>query len=161
MTDEEIQRLLQEVKRPVGRPRRSVGFGERFDVNLTGADTETAYVLYGRQNSEVPEDFRVGLRIRRADSADRLLRTYNGEAHSHNNPLEGERLPKGFHIHTATQRYQARRNRLDGYAEVTDRYNDLRGALSAMLVDCHIAGLTVEELLPPTQGSLLELMDED
>ncbi len=39
----------------------------------------------------------------------------------------------GFHIHTATERYQQSGYREDTYAEETNRYADYHGAIECML----------------------------
>ena len=67
------------------------------------------------------------------------LRRYNGKSHEHTNSIEGDTF-YGYHIHTATERYQEIGAREDAYAEVTDRYNDLDGALDCLL---HDAGFDV------------------
>jgi hypothetical protein len=63
------------------------------------------------------------------------LRRYNGKSHEHTNQLERVTF-YGFHIHTATERYQRERDKEDGFAEVTDRYNDLAGAIDCLIEDC-------------------------
>ena len=54
-----------------------------------------------------------------------------------------------FHIHTATERYQEAGYAEEHYAEPTDRYADLSGAIQCLIQDCAF------ELPPGTQGSLL------
>ena len=63
------------------------------------------------------------------------LRRYNGKSHQHTNPLEDQRF-YDFHIHTATERYQASGNREDTYAEASSRYADLDQALGCLIDDC-------------------------
>ncbi len=46
----------------------------------------------------------------------------------------------GFHIHQATERYQARGMREDSFAVGTDRYDDLRGALFCLAEDVNLDG---------------------
>ena len=53
-----------------------------------------------------------------------------------------------FHIHLATQRYQEIGSREDAYAEITDRYTDIDGAIQSMFED---AGFEV----PPVDQPLL------
>lgn len=62
-----------------------------------------------------------------------LLR-YNG-THRHTNKLESNSF-RDFHIHYATQRYQEAGWGIDAYAEPTDRYATVEGALDALLDDC-------------------------
>ena len=63
------------------------------------------------------------------------LRRYNGKSHEHTNRIEGKTI-YGFHIHTATERYQQSGLKEDGYAEETSRYADYHGAIECMLEDC-------------------------
>lgn len=64
------------------------------------------------------------------------LRRYNGNSHQHTNLLENETLD-GFHIHTATERYQSAPGfKEDHFAAVTKAYYDLNSAIQCFLVDC-------------------------
>jgi hypothetical protein len=63
------------------------------------------------------------------------LRRYNGKSHEHTNPYEGQKF-FAFHIHIATERYQQSGMREDTYAEPTNDYSDLNGAIQCMLNDC-------------------------
>ena len=67
---------------------------------------------------------------------------YNGSDHEHSNPLDSATpLPLACHIHRATAKYMAAGRKAEHYAETTDRYCDLNGALKALLHDCNISGL--------------------
>ena len=63
------------------------------------------------------------------------LRRYNGRSHEHTNKLEGYTF-YDFHIHTATERYQRSGLREDSFAEPSDRFGELGGAIRCMLDDC-------------------------
>jgi hypothetical protein len=52
----------------------------------------------------------------------------------------------GFHVHVATERYQAAGFKEDSYAEATNSYIDLPGAIRHML--------NVANFEPPAQTSL-------
>ena len=140
LTDVEIAKLLAEPKtldtdfrsRIVLRTKR--GHKER-ELDIPGsAGGEFQLVL--RQGSINPMDFSVILLYRVPGSSQLVrLRRYNGKSHDHTNVLESQSLD-GFHIHTATERYQDSGLREDGYAEATDRYADLAGAVKCMLSDC-------------------------
>lgn len=73
------------------------------------------------------------------------LRRHNGLSHEHSNPLENERF-FAFHIHLATERYQLEEYVEDHFAEPTDAYADLRGAIDHLL--------TTAGFDPPPQGTL-------
>jgi hypothetical protein len=65
------------------------------------------------------------------------LKRYDGKVSPHSNPIEKERF-HDFHIHIATERYQVFGTREeDKYAEVTDRFSDLTGAIQCLLEDCN------------------------
>ena len=69
------------------------------------------------------------------------LRRYNGRAHEHTNVIECETF-YDFHIHEATERYQELGGKADGYAQSTDRFVDLDGAIDCLIEDCNL-------VLPP------------
>lgn len=75
------------------------------------------------------------------------LRRCNGRSHEHRNPLEGGETFFDFHIHTATERYQLHGSSEEHYAEPTDAYTDLHGAIRHLLKSCAFE--------PPTQETLL------
>ena len=93
-------------------------------------------------------DFSVILAVRVPQSR-RLfrLRRYNGKSHEHTNHIERVTF-YDFHIHFATERYQEIGAREDTFAEPTDRYSDIGGAL-----DCVISDANFE--VPPGSQSVL------
>lgn len=62
---------------------------------------------------------------------------YNGNHGSHRNRIEKDTII-GPHIHYLTERYQERTTHPDGYAEGTDRYLDIDGAIDVFLEDMNI-----------------------
>ncbi len=66
-----------------------------------------------------------------------VLRRYNGNSHRHTNIIERTKIVRAFHIHKATERYQATGLNIDGYAESTEAYSNWRDALSLMLKECN------------------------
>jgi hypothetical protein len=93
-------------------------------------------VVMLRQNTINPFDFSaiLGYRIPKSTRIFRLRR-YNGR-HQHDNKIERETID-GFHIHEATERYQARGGKEDAYATRTDRYGTLNEAFKCLLRDCN------------------------
>ena len=63
------------------------------------------------------------------------LRRYNG-VHKHTNKIEGISF-RAFHIHYATQRYQEAGWNIDAYAELSDKYTTVDGALELLLDECN------------------------
>lgn len=154
LTDREIADLLNERKplpndyrsRIQVRPKR--GHKER-ELDIVGEDGGE-FRLIIRQSIINPLDFSVILAFRDPGSTHLLrLKRYNGKSHEHTNKLERGEPFYDFHIHIATERYQLESGlREDGFAQPTNRYGDLQGAIACMQEDC---GFDAPEDL---QGSL-------
>ena len=100
-------------------------------------DAETQFVIKLRQSVLDITDFSViyGYCIPHSNRVFHLRR-YNG-CHKHENKLE-HNLFISYHIHQATERYQ----NVDGadveaFAEPTDKYAEIYGALELMLQECN------------------------
>lgn len=153
LSDLDIARLLTERKPLPGdyqsrvQLRAKSGHKEReLDIKgIAGAD----FQLIIRQSLFNPFDFFVilGYSVPETNALFRLRR-YNGRSHEHTNRIEGNAF-YDFHIHTATERYQIAGSDEDHFAEITDRFADLNGAIQCMLQDCAF------EYPPGTQGTLL------
>ncbi len=114
------------------RPKR--GHNEQ-DIEIT-TPVGHAFRLILRQSQFNPLDFSVILAYRLPQSNQSfLLCRYNGKSHEHENALEPGPF-YDFHIYTATERYQAAGYSEEMYAEPTDRYGDLQGAIRCLLTDC-------------------------
>ncbi len=151
-SDSDISQLLMERKplpadwraRLTLRDKR--GHKER-DLQIAG-DAGNEFRIILRQNSINHLDFSVILTVRVPKSTAWFrLRRYNGKSHEHTNQIKDQTF-YGFHIHTATERYQDLGPREDSYAEPTDRYGDFHGAMRCLIDD---ANLTVP---PEAQESL-------
>ncbi len=153
-TDTEIQALLSEQKvlqedyraRVALRPKRGHKEGQ---TDVSGAAGSEFRVIL-RLSDENPLDFSVILAclIPRSNRWFRLRR-YNGKSHEHSNPIEGERF-YDYHIHTATERYQALGAAEDAFAQPTDRYATWDEALRCLFEDCGF------QVPPKAQLPLLE-----
>lgn len=114
---------------------RAEGFA-RSELEVVGEDGHR-FVVSLRQGLINPLDFSAIFRVRLAGGAEVRLRRYNGKAHWHTNRIEREPRFYDFHVHRLTERYQAKAGyKPDGYAERTDRYGDLRGAVDCLFEDC-------------------------
>src|SRR6185312_9691394 len=145
-TDDEIAQLLAEPKplpadfRQRLRLHQKRGHREAA-LGITGVEG-TQFWLLARQSSLNVLDFSIILAVTPAGGGSRFrLRRHNGKSHEHSNAIERD-LFYDFHIHMATQRYQELGMKEDSYAEPTDRYSDLAGALECFYADCAI-------VLPP------------
>jgi hypothetical protein len=153
-SDAEIVELIKERKplpadwrsRMRLRPKR--GHSER-DIEVTG-DGGSEFRLLLRQNAINRLDFSIILAVAVPQSIQLFrLRRYNGKSHEHTNHIEGDTF-YDFHIHEATERYQAIGTREDAYAEATDRYGDFHEALRCLIDDANL------EIPPQAQASLFE-----
>lgn len=143
LTDTEIGDLIHEAKilpedfRVRIKPRTKRGHKE-FEYEVDGQDGH-AFLLKFRQNEMNTLDFSVILLyVPKGSNQLFRLRRYNGKSHEHTNKIEGDTF-FGFHIHTATERYQQQGLDEDAYAERTDRYADFPSATDCMLKDCGFA----------------------
>lgn len=112
-TDDQISALVQERKplpanwRNRARMKAKRGHDEQH-LDLTG-EAGTGFRLIFRQNRINGLDFSVILAVLVPQSTQVFrLRRYNGRSHQHTNAIENERF-YDFHIHLATERYQANR----------------------------------------------------
>ena len=119
---------------------------KEFEREITG-EKGSAFRLVLRQSESNPLDFSIILLYLPKDSSQQFrLRRHNGKSHEHTNPLEKNTF-YGFHIHTATSRYQQSGHREDTYAEETNRYADYHGAIECMLRDCGFMVSTINHSL--------------
>ncbi len=90
-----------------------------------------------RQGDFKPLDFSVILTVIIPRSNRNFkLRRYNGWTSRHRNRIEREVID-GFHIHYATERYQRRGLKEETYAQRTERYSNLAGALDCLIEDAN------------------------
>jgi len=108
---------------------------EEAQLEVEVTDTGT-FRLMIRKNRLNPLDFSVILAFLPPERIRLLrLRRYNG-IHDHTNRIEGSHF-RDFHVHYATQRYQEIGWAIDKFAEKTDRYKTLDGAIEICLNDCN------------------------
>ncbi len=128
------------------RARPYSGQHEEAQIEIGVQNTGTFRVIV-RKNRINPFDFSVILGYIPPGRLKLFhLRRYNG-AHRHTNKLESNSF-RDFHIHYATQRYQEAGWDIDAYAEPTDRYDTVDGALEILLDDCNFIRLEGEKIQP-------------
>lgn len=139
-SDQEIKAFIQERKvlpdnwTNKFKKRMNRGYTEHYQ-NITGED-ENIFRIIVKKGDFSKSLFSVLLVVRIPDSKKYFpLCRYNGSNHQHTNKIEGE-LITGFHIHTATERYQSKKN-VFGYAQSTTRYSDVNGALQCLFEDAN------------------------
>ncbi len=111
-----------------------------FGIHLTGnfqatGESGNKFRVIIRQSTVDLLSFSVILGVFPSENSKSLfhLRRYNGK-HAHKNALEKTRF-FDFHIHYATERYQLLGKEVEAFAEQTDRYDNLRNALTCLLTD--------------------------
>ncbi len=140
-TDDQIRALIREPK-PLPRDyRTSLGLRQKRghrerDLTIQGTEGHDFHITL-RQSSIDPLNFSVILGVT-VPGTNRIfrLRRYNSKTHSHSNRLERSEMFYSFHIHQATERYQEAGCDEETYAEPTDRFADLHGAINCMFKDC-------------------------
>ena len=132
--DKEIAELIKERKVLPDDWREQIYKEGTLDVEGGQGNT---FCIIVRQQKSIPLDFSVILAVL-VPLSDRVfrLRRYNGWTNPHTNRIEREEI-EGFHIHFATERYQQRGQKEDGYAEETDRYHNLEGAVQCLIEDAN------------------------
>lgn len=156
LTEDELYRLrnVRKIRTNHSRPKeKSVHIEEQFLLSSEEADPRE-FRVYKRNHKSDPNLFSVGISIIAAGGEGVTLARYNGLWHSHRNKIEGNKLPVCFHIHAATERYMKVPG-LDpeGFAEATDRYTTVEGALRCLVQDWRIVGIIPnpeqDPLFPP------------
>lgn len=140
LTDIEIQELINEPKplpeNFLERLKLKTKRGHKeADLDIGGVNGSKFRIII-RQSKADPFDFSVilGYQVPKTNVMFRLRR-YNGRSHEHTNKLENDRF-SGSHIHQATLRYQQLGLREDEFAESTNKYADLHGAIHCLLNEC-------------------------
>ncbi len=142
LNDKEISDLVQESKKfptnyeSLFQTREKKGHKEQ-ELTLQRSNGSQFKVIL-RQNRINPLDFSLILGyVPPKTTALFRLQRYNGKSHQHTNKIERETF-YNFHIHQATERYQAAGFDEDGFAVVSSEYADIHGALDCFIKDCSI-----------------------
>ena len=146
LTDDKIADLLNCSKKLTNPNARTKNIEGREQVNyrvvaLDGSDYE--FEVYRRQNLRdgMEDDFSCGISWVAPNGETLTLKRFNGSSHNHPNHLEKIKLGYNCHIHIATEKYIKSNKKAEGFAEVTDRYNSVDGALHCLVTDCKITGI--------------------
>ena len=148
ITDIKINELLvmaKRLKNPGARPKEKDGH-EQYNYKLQSETDDAEFELYTRQNLRegMEDDFSCGISWLSSNGESFTLKRYNGPSHQHKNHLEGILLELKPHIHLSTEKYVRANRKPEGYAEITSRYNSLKGALHCLVSDCNITGINTE-----------------
>jgi hypothetical protein len=138
-TDEQIAALIAERKNlpdgVVGKLLPDISKRQwTRSQDVTGI-AGNAFRIIVRQVPTHPHNFSVILAHRLPNSNTLFnLRRYNAQE-EHTNRLEGQKF-FGYHIHTATKRYQEAGGKVEAYAERCERFHDTASALWCLIEDC-------------------------
>lgn len=147
LTDAQISDLLSCPKRltnPNAKAKIKEGH-EQYNFKVEATDgSGHEFLIYKRQNLRLgmENDFSCGISWLAPNGESFTLRRYNGSSHSHPNFLEKEKLGYFCHIHLATEKYIKANRKAEGFAEISDRYNTVNGALHCLVIDCNVKGIT-------------------
>ena len=134
-TDQQIAELITE--RKVLPDDWRIQLNKHNNLYIIG-ENRNRFRLITNQNEKYLSDFSVILAVinPKTGATFRICR-YNGmPKRPHNNKIEKQKI-YGYHIHFATERYQKRGYDEETYAEETDRYNNLEGALQCLIQDAN------------------------
>ena len=145
ISDDRIESLISERKMlPPDWTQQFDRFKDRDDryeaeVDFVGA-AGTHFRIIARRSRVRMDSFSVILMAILPENPEFRLLRYDGSNHNHTNHVEDNRIVRQPHIHRATQRYQEAQRQLphDGYAEPTDRYQDLPGAWECFSSDLNL-----------------------
>ncbi len=137
ITDLKIKELIAMAKRvtnPRSRPKEKDGH-EQYNYKLQSETEDVEFELYTRQNlrDSMQDDFSCGISWLSSNGESFTLKRYNGPSHKHKNQLEGTLLEYKSHIHLSTEKYVRANRKAEGFAEETNRYNSLKGALHCLV----------------------------
>ena len=143
-SDSDIQKLIDDIKPLSSKILKEVKLKNKENKTYKEYDIEVKsnsgkiFRIRIRASTINVLDFSVILIYVDENRKYHILRRYNGK-HSHKNQIEKDKF-RDFHIHKATKRYPDAGFRIDGYAEVTDSYNNWKDALTKMLKECNFKG---------------------
>ena len=143
LTEELLAQLRASKKTPISKWKESSKAKGHWQAEMQVKDSEgNVFRIYQRQNAIIADNFSCGIVWLAMDGMSVPLGRYNGSDHVHSNPVEGTSFAFVCHIHAATERY-GNSSKPDKYAEQTDRYSALPGALRAMTQDYNVSELEV------------------
>jgi hypothetical protein len=144
LSDERIAELVAMPKRVTNPKARQVPDAKHLkcDYKVVSVSGDDEFTIFIRQHSEMLDDFTAGLKWHSTTGEAVILMRCNGASHPHKNHVEGTRFsPGNYHIHKATERYIEKGYEPEHFAEVTNGYTTVEGALHRLCVECNISGI--------------------
>ncbi len=146
LTDSKILELIKCPKRLTNPQTRTKNKDGHEQINykvISLDDSGHEFEVYKRQNLRegMEDDFSCGISWIAPNGESFTLKRYNGPSHNHPNQLEKVRLGYVCHIHIATEKYIKANRKPEGFAEETNKYTTVEGALHCLVTDCVISGI--------------------
>ena len=146
-TDEKFEHLRQmgkQIKNPGARwgerPKSHIGHRQRNFKAVAVDVPDFNFGVYMRQNTDVEEDFSCGIEYRPLAGSAIVLARYNGPSHWHR---DADRvIDRRPHIHRASERAISMGKKPDWFAEETDRFDTVEGALACLMEDYFLTGIS-------------------
>ena len=123
--------------RPAHRQRSFQASGQQ--------DENARFSVYQRQNLADESDFSCGIAYLPPGSPPLTLARYNGPSHKHGD------IAYRPHVHRTSEKAILESRKPESEAEATDRFTTLEGALSCLIHDFNMSGITAQ----PDQPRLL------
>lgn len=161
LTDDKIVDLLncpKHLTNPQTRSKNKDGH-EQVNYKVSAIDgSGHEFEVYKRQNLRdgMEDDFSCGISWVAPNGETLTLKRYNGSNHDHPNHIERINLGYNCHVHIATEKYIKANRKAEGFAEVSNRYNSIEGALHCLVTDCKISGIQTT----PDDSSQLKLFEQ-
>lgn len=133
-----IHKIITEQERRRMSKRKEINGSRRLDIPLL-ADCDESFHIFIRESIDDPFDFTAALCVALQDGGRVNLMRCNGRHGSHKNIIENEWLEDACHVHIATSRYIQRGLNAEGFAQQTEDYFSVEGALVCLLNRCNIA----------------------
>ena len=115
--------------------------------SLRGLDDEDKkFSIFLRQSVTHTNSFSCGIEFITGGPSKVRLARYNGPGHVHHNGPEHVHPEIRFrpHIHRASEKAYLLGKKLDAFAEETDRFATLPGALQCLIMDFNVSGVPVD-----------------
>lgn len=125
---------------------------KQLSIELYSGDHN--FNIYMRQAMMDEDNFSCGISLTVDGNSDITLARYNGSNHVHVNKCDGRRFDFECHIHEANEKSLKASKKIENYAEPTNRYTNLQGAIQCVLTDFHIMDLSIGQLIE--QGGLFD-----
>lgn len=135
ITDDQVRLIISEPKLLKVDPNAVPFVKKRAqmekEIGLECGNYDCSMVV--RQSIDDPLNFSVILMYKDSNKNTNVVLRLNGNHGRHTNRLEKQTI-SGPHIHVLTERYQMESTHPDGYAEPTDLYRDLDGAIETFMM---------------------------